>query len=39
MFAYNDITNAARNGARVAIVDQTANKAARYGDLQAPAWA
>ena len=27
VFAYNDITNAARNGARVAIVDQTANKA------------
>ena len=27
VFAYNDITNAARNGARVAIVDQTTNKA------------
>lgn len=27
IFAYNDITNAARTGARVAIVDQTANKA------------
>jgi Flp pilus assembly protein TadG len=27
VFAYNDITNAARNGARVAIVDQTANTA------------
>ncbi len=27
VFAYNDITNAARNGARVAIVDQTANNA------------
>ena len=27
MFAYNDITNAARVGARVAIVDQTANVA------------
>ena len=27
VFAYNDITNAARSGARVAIVDQTANVA------------
>jgi len=27
VFAYNDITNAARNGARIAIVDQTVNKA------------
>ena len=27
VFAYNDVTNAARTGARVAIVDQTANKA------------
>jgi hypothetical protein len=27
VFAYNDITNAARNGARVAIVDQTVDKA------------
>jgi Flp pilus assembly protein TadG len=27
VFAYNDITNAARSGVRVAIVDQTANKA------------
>jgi hypothetical protein len=27
VFAYNDITNAARSGARVAIVDQTANLA------------
>ena len=38
VFAYNDITNAARNGARVAIVDQTANKA-RDTAIRAPAWA
>lgn len=27
VFAYNNVTNAARTGARVAIVDQTANRA------------